>query len=58
MKSTKTILSDYDPDGRPLTAHPKRLTKRMRKRIFGKGPAGKPGRGRIYQAQTGKRRAI
>ena len=56
MKSTKAILSGYDPDGRPLTAHPKRLTKRMRKMFFGKGPAGEPGRGWVYQAQTRKRR--
>jgi hypothetical protein len=46
MKSTKAILSDYYTNRQPITEHPKRLTKRMRKRFFGKGPAGKPGWGR------------
>jgi hypothetical protein len=46
MKSAKAVLSGYGPDGRPLTARPKRLTKRMRKMFFGKGPGGKPGPGR------------
>jgi hypothetical protein len=46
MKSTKAILSGYDPGGQPVTGHPKRLTKRMRKKFFGKGPSGKHGPGR------------
>jgi hypothetical protein len=46
MKSTNAILSGYDSGGRPLTGAPKRLTKRARKKLFGKGPGGNPGPGR------------
>lgn len=46
MKSGKAILADYDPEGNPAVDKPKRMTKRMRKRFFGRGPSGKFGFGR------------
>ena len=51
MKSKNVILSDYSLDGNPLHEHPKRLTKRMRKQFFGKGPAGESGIGRKRRRQ-------